>query len=386
MKYKKIVTHWRPGLDEIGAIFLLQRHGESIGITSDTPIEFMKRGDFENPPMNQTDGVLYVGCGIGSWANEHYMDDRDMSACRLVARQLNVPRYYKPIVFEITREDRHGAGGVKNHLAQFIKDRYDLGETFEDIYPWCKCALAALSHPQWNPKNFSMDTQSCADAISTRWGEESGQAWLKKAIAIDNAIHAQYCKSMAYLQKKRADDFVKIPTYKGVVQAFISDYVETNPRIAQAARSLGAQIVIMRGQLDFDQVGVVIQASGMGICLLKVLETLRLHELFIRGQLNADKATKCNGEGTLQVCPYWHGHQAGKGRVTCTSIYSGAKSRPLAQKTVIDWQEIKGIVLDTLQHAPEGEIVAGFNQDKFLTGGSDLDRVFNQNKQAVDAS
>jgi hypothetical protein len=383
LKYQKIVTHYRPGLDEIGAIFLLQRYGESIGITPDTPIEFMKKGDFENPPMGETD-VLYLGCGIGSWANEHYMEDRDLSACRLVARHLDVPRYYKPLVLEITREDRHGSDGIKNHLAQFIKDRYDLGGNFYQIYPWCKCALAALSHPKWNPEIFSMDIQSCADAISARWGDESGKMWYQKASEIQHAMHVEYCKAMAHL-KSCPDDFIDIPTYKGVVKAFVSDQIESNSRITQAARSLGAQIVLLRGQLDFDQIGVVIQTKQTsGICLLKVLETLRQHELAHREVLDASNIGQCNGEGTNRVCPYWHGHQAGKGRVTCASIYSGAKTRPKAEKTVMDWGYIKDLVLATLQHAPEGEIIAGFDQNKFLAGDSDLSHVFNQNKQAVD--
>lgn len=402
--YNLLLPHHRPGLDEIGAIFLLQRHAAEWGITNSTPIEFMTRGDYENPRMEETSGALFLGCGRPSpmnWANEHYQDDKNTSCCKLVAKELGLDKQiYGPLVLEITREDRYGAC-IKQHLAQFIKDRFELGETFEDIYPWVKLALAALSDRGWQPAKFSMDLPSCHKAITAKWGKDTADRWVQVALVVEETMRKKYKEACAFL-KKNQEDFTYVDTYRGRVRAYIPSEVQTNPRITQAARSVGADIVLMQGALDFGEVGILIQTSQKAeLCLTKVLEELRKHELLYRGQLDEGLVEKCKGEGTTKVCPFWHGFQNGEGEVRCTQIFSGAKSRPRNEKSILKIGYVVDLTLATLKEIPDGVIiksvkrkggnpnlkgVVDFSVNKFLTGGSDLSRVFEEQKQVADAS
>lgn len=372
----------------MAAYMLLLLFGARWGITSATPVEFMKKGDYQNPRMAEVKGLLYLGCGLDSWANEHYITDdstKDVSCCYLVAKELGLSRkVWGRFVDEVTREDRHGSGDVKKHLAQYIKDRYDLGDTFEDIYPWVEFAMIALTQKDWNPSMFSMSIHACYDAIALQHGEVAADKWIARANQVEGAMKGEYVKAMQDL-RARPEDFVEIETYKGTFRAFIPSEVQTNPRTTQAARSLGADIVLMRGALDFDQVGVVIQTKQTsGLCLLEVSETLRQHELITRSQLDAEKFGQCKGEGTLSVCPFWHGHQAGNGKVMCTTVMSGAKTRPLAEKTMMDWDYIVDLFIETIKREPQGNIVAGPDASLLLPGAVTIGQVFEQ-EQTADA-
>lgn len=368
----------------MAAYMLLLLFGAKWGITSATSLEFMKKGDYQNPVMHKIKGLLYLGCGLGSWANEHYSTlIKDISCCYLVARELGLDRkVWGQFVDEVTREDRHGSGDTKNHLAQYIKDRYDLGDTFEQIYPWVEYAMIALTQENWNPSTFSMSIHACYDAIAFQHGTGSADRWIAKANQVERAMKSEYIKAMQTL-RDHPENFVEVETYKGTFKAFIPNEVQTNPRITQAARSLGADIVLMQGALDFGQIGIVIQTKQTsGLCLLEVLETLRQHELLQREQLDGVKATQCNGEGTLGVCPYWHGHQAGNGKLMCTTVMSRAKSRPLAEITIMDWNYIVDLFIGTITREPQGKIVAGFDVTPLLPGEVIIGHVFEKQKTA----
>lgn len=373
--YKKIVTHHRPGLDEIASIFLLKRHGAEWGIDEDTPVRFMANGDFENLPMPEVNEVLYVGCGIDSWANEHFCDEPDRSACYLVARELQLcRRRYKWLVHLVTKEDRYGTDNVQNHIAQAIKDLYDMGWTFTRVYKWVKTALVALTSHGSYPDKFALDTETCARSIEKKFGKESAVSWFSVISGIKTWDKGEFAKSCAYLDKN-PQLFTEVDTYKGKMKAFIPDDVQFSPRIGAAARAKGAQIVLMQGILDFDQVGIMLQQKHTaGLSFSKVLEELRKHELVQCGELNHEKSADCAGEGTKKVCPVWHGHQSAKGQYECFAIYNRSKTRPCGPKTAMSWDYLRDLVLDTIKVAPEGEIINGLNN--VLAGGADLHRVF----------
>lgn len=383
----------------MGGLAYLQCYAAEWGITNDTPIDFMTRGDFENPYMEDAQGVLYLGCGRPSrmnWANEHYLEDRNTSCCKLVAEELRLNKeIHGPLVLEITREDRYGAGNVKQHLAQLIKDRFEIGESFEDIYPWVKLALVALSDLRWRPFLFSMGIESCREAIAAKFSKDTADRWVQVGLEASEVLRKKYKEACTFL-KKNQEDFSYIQTYRGRIRAYMPSEVQTNPRITQAARSLGADLILMRGNLDFGEVGTIIQTNQRaGLCLTKVLEELRKHELLNRGRLDESLRDKCKGEGTIETCPFWHGFQNGEGEVQCTQIFSGAKSRPRAEKTILPPDYYKGLTLETLQEIPDGIIVKPtrrtesgkpqfkvaieFDTQKFLTGDPDLGRVFSEN-------
>jgi hypothetical protein len=362
----------------MAAYMLLLLFGAKWGITPATRLEFMKKGDYQNPLMHEVKGLLYLGCGLGSWANEHYTTSiKDVSCCYLVAKELGLDRkVWGQFVDEVTREDRHGAGDVKNHLAQYIKDRYDLGDTFEQIYPWVEYAMIALTQSNWKPSNFSMSIHACYDAIALQHGEENADKWIAKANTVERTMKGEYIRAVKDLQE-HPEYFVELETYKGTFKACIPSEVQTNPRITQAARSLGADLVLVRGKLDFNQIGIVIQTKQTsGLCLLEVLKTLRHHELMNRNELDEKKICECTGEGTLGICPYWHGHQAGTGKVMCTSIMSGAKTRPLADKTILDFDYICDLFKETIKQHPQGTVVAGFDTSSLIPGSIKIERVF----------
>lgn len=385
-KYKKIRVHWRPGLDEITAIFLLQRHGAEIGIDRDTPVKFMTNGDFENPPMDKTDGELYVGCGLGSWANEHFMTEIDLSACHLVARHLRLSRKrYGAFVDLVTEEDRKGAGGVKSHIAQAIKDLYDMGWMHQRVYNWVKTAIIALTDWDSRPGKLELDTVTCAQAIDKKFGTKSSQRWFKVVEQILKWQKGEFIKARAYIDKN-PNLFLELETHRGKLKCFVPDEVQFNARITAAARSRGAQVLLLQGALDFDQIGIMLQQKHTaGISFSGVLEELRKHELSFRGEANVSKAAQCAGEGTLAVCPVWHGHQASTGQSETFAVYNRSKSRPRGPKTVLPWDYIQDLVSETLKVSPQGKIVKGMT-NTFLVGDSDLNRVFQQKKPSMSAN
>lgn len=373
--YDKITTHHRPGLDEIAGNFLLIRHGVERGFTKETPVTFMTNGDFENPHMSEVPGLLYNGCGLGSWANEHYTDYVDKSACYLIARELNVcRRRYFDFVTEVTREDRHGASGVKSHIALAIKDLYDMGWDYTQVYAWAKTAMIALVDWDSRPKKFAMDTETCARSIEKKFGEQSSKKWYSVVSKIRSWGKGEFIKACAYLDKN-PQLFQEVETYQGRMKIFLPEEIQTNPRIGSAARSKNAEILLMQGTLDFGQVGIRLQQNYTArLSFSLVLEELRKHELLNKGQLDAKKMSMCAGEGTLEVCPIWHGHQSAQGQNTCFAIYNRSKSRPCGLGTSLDWEYLTGLILEILKQTPSGELVNGVN--KFLVGGSNLNHVF----------
>lgn len=366
--YRKLITHHRPGLDEITSIFLLKRHAADWGITQDTVVGFMSNGDYQNPSMPE--GILYVGCGIGSWANEHYLDINDSSACRLVARELRLdPFRYRDLVDAVTREDRHGVGTIKNHIAQSVKDLYDMGWSFHQVYKWVAHALVAMTTYRSQIK-FSLDTDTCANAIEKKFGKGSAEEWFSVVTKIRSWDKKEFIKACAYLDKN-PHLFTEVETYKGKMKAFIPDDIQDNARIGPAARSKGAQVILMQGELDYKQTGIMLQQKHTAqLSFSVVLEELRKHELMHRGQANLEKVSACAGEGTIEVCPIWHGHQAAQGQFETFAIYNRSKSRPLGPATEMSFEYIKDLVLDALTVTPQGEIVKGTNQ--FLVGGANL--------------
>jgi hypothetical protein len=357
--YTTIVTHHRPGLDEITGNFFLKRYGADWEIIKDTPVNFMANGDFENPPMFEVPGILYNGCGLSSWANEHYsIEYADKSACYLIARELGVNRNkYFDLVTEVTREDRYGSGNIKNHIGQAIKDLYDIGWSYDQVYDWVKTALIALTHQDSRPNTFSMDTETCARAIEKRFGSRSARQWYSIVEKINSWQKGEFIKACAYIDKN-PQLFQEVETYKGTMKVFMPEEVQLNQRVGSAARSRGAEIVLMRGGLDFNQVGIVLQQKHTAnLSFSRVLKELRQHELIMRGERNGKLINACVGEGTLKVCPIWHGHQSAEGQNTCFAIYNKSKTRPCGPATCLDWDHARGIMLATLQETPIGELV-----------------------------
>ena len=366
-KFEKIVTHFQPGLDELAGIFLLKRHGAEMGITTTTPVEFMMNGDFENPHASDVPHILYLGCGLGLDFNEHYSEDKDTSACQLVAKNLQLSRdQYGSFVKEVTREDRHGSEGVKNHIAQTIKDLYDMGWEAIRIYRWAKTAFVALTSDKWQPREFSMDVDSCNLAIEHKFGREAAQEWYSVFKDTQKFMRKEYNKAMAYL-KQNPSDFVEIETYSGSMKAYIPMIPQTNPRIAQAARSQGAMLVLMQGVLktdnDTQSLGVVIQQKHTAhLSFAKIVEELRTHELIFCSKFRKEQLGELKGEGTIAECPIWHGHQAATGKAVCFAIYNRSKTRPLGPKTCLEWQYIVDLFISTIKVAPEGETFVGMNE------------------------
>lgn len=380
------MTHHNPGLDELTAIAFLKslRGKEMFGITSETPIRLMSNGDFENPPMEDVPGTLYLGCGRGRtcWANEHFLEDyKDSSCCKLVAGRLGIASW--PIVSAVTKEDRHGADGVKNHLAQVIKNLYDMGWSAAQVYKWFHTAFIALTS-KYAPRPFNLNCEAIALSIEAKFNEQSARDWyavVEQSCAWDKA---EYIKAMAIISKAMKKDielsdsekqFVMVETYLGkTVMAYIPSTVQTNARISQAARSQGCEIVLMQGQLDFDRVGILLQQQHeTGLCFSHVLEELRKHELMHRGKLSEYKINACSGEGTLEACPIWHGHEGSTGQKKCFAFYNRAKSRPNSEATVLPFEYIVDLFLETIKVRPEGELIVGM--DIFLNGSELLQKV-----------
>lgn len=366
MKIKKIITHFQPGLDELAGIFLLKRHGYEIGITRDTPVDFMMNGDFENPPAPEVPHLLYLGCGLESDFNEHYSGDKNTSSCRLVAKFFELSyEVYGNFVDEVTREDRYGSGGVKNHLAQTIKDLYDTGWSALEIYRWASHAFKALTSDKWKPKEFSMDIESCARAIEHLAGRDFRLEWEDVFKTTKKLMRSEYIKAMAYLTHN-PQYFKVIDTYLGPMTAYIECTPQINPRIAAAARSKGAQIVLMLCTLnvgDGTSCGVVIQQHHTaGLSFLNVVEELRKHELLYNSRLNGENHDQLKGEGTIAECPVWHGHQAAVGISKCLAIYNRSRTRPLGPATCLTMSYIIDLFLATITVTPKGETVVGMNE------------------------
>lgn len=345
-----IRTHYQPGLDEQGALMLLERYAQEWHISQESEVAYMLKLDHDEPPIS---GVLDVGCGLNSWANEHYLANaHETSSCYLVARELRICRQkYGPLVEEITREDRHGSGSKAFHLARAIKDMYSLGETFERMRPWVRGALSALADYQWGSSQFSMSVEVCRAAVCAKFGLESAKRWYDRVEWAKSEMRKAFNQAMAKCSRQQ-EDFMIIPTYQGDLKIFAPSGVQSNPRILQAARASGASICIVRSQLDFGEVGTIIQADlSKELDLSVVVKTLRQHELMRIGTLDAGKVDRCGGHGSIDTCPQWYGHLGGDG-VRCIAIYSGSLSRPLARKTVLETGYIHDLFKSSIQENP----------------------------------
>lgn len=156
MNCSAIVTHKRPHLDEIVAIWLLKKFGEEsfpgiknaeINFSGDSSklLEDISAAEWEKA------GMLLVGVGGGRFdehpANDNNRKEKDCAAT-LVAKELGIdqdPALEKILKFT-TADDLNGSGHPFN-LAHIIKSLYNL-HSENEVIKWAMMALDAKHQEQ----------------------------------------------------------------------------------------------------------------------------------------------------------------------------------------------------------------------------------------------
>ncbi len=360
-KIRRLFFHYQPGSDELATLWaILKFPSAHLPLASSNPeILFMTKGDNEYPPMSDN-GDCFFGCGRNSPFNEHLLINptEDTSCFKLVLEHMGILGVKGLRVLEqrITREDRYGAGKVCRHFSQIIKDMYDCGKTFEEVSAWSDRFFEAVFKSETHretpgkPVWYQMDLKSCRTTVEEIFGPEIAEQWYQEGVVASEQI--QKCFSEAQRMFTSENRFEKIPTYLGEVTLYAPEEVQTNPRIAQAARAIGADIIVIRSKLSIgDNQSVLIQVSRKsGLSLSHVLAALRYMELSFRGvDLGKRGVEEFEIEGTITECPEWHGLQSAVNQETlCGTIMSRSKTRPGLRGTQLDFV---GIIIQTVKCA-----------------------------------
>lgn len=137
----RIVTHERPHLDELAAIWALREFGRQRYPGVDrAKIEFYTRKEHRDERGEaEWLGAGYLFVGVGGGRFDDHPHDRFPNDCALtlVAKDLGIAEDpgLKSIIRAVLQEDRHGSGGDL-HLASVIKARHravPLDETVQDV-------------------------------------------------------------------------------------------------------------------------------------------------------------------------------------------------------------------------------------------------------------
>ncbi len=306
--FNTIVTHARPHLDEIFAIYLLMTLGEKIfpGISKAKIVPEGHGGEQLlgcSAEELEAQGIICVGVGSGRFdehANATEGRKKNESACTLVARALGLEN--DPTLERIT---------------EFVKD----------------CDLNASAHPfglSRMVKDMHEDNPDDPEFVIN---------WTMRALRAKHAAQIRFVQAQREVLETATVEEINTP--RGKVKLFTC--VTDNEQFSVAARANGAGIIIQQNSKGQVQ---IFNNNKIGLRMSDVVKLIRLEEQFISGELVTTDWKTLESEGNVPGAMQWHFKEAGQG------IMNGSKTHQDITATKIPFERIKQLVCLALN--PEG--------------------------------
>ncbi len=378
MKISKIVTHQRPHLDEIVAVWILRKFGaEAFNLDG---------AKWEEAACNEIKGgweahpsILFVGCMYSPF-DEH--GTGAASSAELVAEEVMSLSDKVTLGMFLTKVgdlDRNLAQ-VKDSLPAVIAALYAVGKTHEDIYFWLKSFFCKI---YLDEKRVRAEIDSAVEALGLSerhlvvaekfirfkraeraWHTMSfgdcakfmaNPAWEKVGRDALAAKQVRFTEAVAIVNDSKSQWFSSVIGNLKIV-AVESD----NDQISPASRFCGNDICVIRNEQGNVQ---ILTNVKRGIRLFKAAAYLRSAEREARGKNIRISFNHLMSEGTIPECPEWHVHEGIDG----AQVYNGTRSYEAVEPTALGLQDIVDIIIRSL--TPRGvKPVDSLSKDNSLAG------------------
>jgi hypothetical protein len=368
-KITQIVTHEFPHLDELLALFLVREYGRHRFDVTGAKLATFTTGQWpKGQSASQHPEDLFIGCGESPF-DEHGKQGYTCSA-RLMADYLAVgrERCFEQLLGAVQDEDRHGARGVKNHIAMVVK-----GMTFhsnvesEVVYEWLKplfTSIVCFENESWEKITKDVEALKLTDK-KAEWGEKKSRfaklerpwlplslencskviaqmidekfakkEWLAKGLGVIDAKQRHFEEALEVVS---AGKTVEFESYRGHVKMLVVE--SDNTQIGPASRKMGFDMFIQRNSSG----NVIIMTdTRRNIWLNNVAALIRAEEAKSHG-VDVSKL-KLSAEGTLKAVPNWHLHEGVPGQ-----LYNGTLTASAVEPTAIGLDRLVELVKVGLQ-------------------------------------
>ena len=271
--YHTIITHKRPHLDEISAIWLLRKFGDSkFPGVSIAKIEYWSGGnapDGRNAEEYEKDGILLLGVGGGRFDEHPNADEgrkKDECAFTLVAKSLEV---YDDLALE--------------RIIKFVTNNDLRGS----IQPFDLAGIIR-SYQEQNSDNQEAITQ-----------------WI--SFGLDVAYEKQRLFVATEKEFKQAAKIEEIPGPNGKTLKMVT-IVSDNEQMAQFARSeQGCKAAIVIQKNTAGNVAIL-TSQKFGLALFDVARMIRLAEQLRKGKIVTADWKTLSSEGKIDGAEEWFFH------------------------------------------------------------------------------
>lgn len=379
---RRIVTHFRPHLDEIVAILLLRIFGKIMfpGIET-AEVVFCDAGKtIDGRPAEwhlEHNSTLHVGTG-GGILDEHPTLDgkrrkKGQSATSLVAKLLTItdPRYRK-LVDLVTKADRKGVDPL--HLGNLIKYSYDARpDKVRETWDWAVAGIKAfidqkkeVSHAELSAllreqsstyagnKAFDklvftisqsektnhplhlanlMKSLFANDQKPITWALQAAQALLAQKEEFNKARGI----IAALINTKPADQYTEINTEKGKIKVLLVN--SPNYALNRAAfKEFNVGILIIRRENGHTAI-LTNQRHGESVNFEAIIGMIRIQDFKKRtGSIKELPVDRLCAEGSDPLVPHWFAQQEAR------AMFNGTHTAPNQTPTCLSGRDIFKIV------------------------------------------
>lgn len=302
-EFKKIITHERPHLDEVAAMWLLQKFGEVMfpGISTAEVIFWSNGGgtpDGRTAEEYEQEGTLLLGIGRGRF-DEHPNNGESKDgecAATLVAKALGVDNdlALEKILKFVVNNDLSGSG-----------------------HPFDIASLSQLFFAQLeNPKKI---IEWMIKGLEAKYQEQL-QFWTLTKDAFEKIAEVEE---------------VSGPRGQALKMVTVVSDDELMSKFARAANGGGAAIVIQRQNSGNTQIHI---NNSLGLKLYDIAQAIRLAEQQAKGLIVTNNWVALAGEGTVEGAEEWYYQHATQ------ALLNGSLSAKNVPPTHLSLRQIKDIV------------------------------------------
>jgi len=172
---RQIITHIKPHVDELVAIFLLQLFGEKLfPKIGKAEINFLSNRKITNGDDFLKDGTLFVGMGKGMF-DEHGKEGKTETAATLVAKYLGIAdnpkvKFLLDYTINVDAKSNGHPYDLANMLKDFFQNAKNIGEEM-DAFNWAMRAIRAKFNNQEKISDFS-NLEKCIDEFGNEINQE----------------------------------------------------------------------------------------------------------------------------------------------------------------------------------------------------------------------
>lgn len=303
-KIDAIVTHEKPHMDEIAAIWILKKFGENkFPGVSKAPIEFWSNGgntpDGRSADEYERNGILLIGIGRGRF-DEHPVNGeskQDECATTLVAKAVGVddnPALEKILKFVVNNDLRAAA------------------------HPFDIAYLVRFLHQQY-PKNPQKVIEWAVEGLEAKF-QEQFQFWNKTK---------EEFEQVAEIEK------IQGPRGKIVTIVTVTSDDEQISKFARSPHGANAAVVIQRQSSGNTQIYTNRKAN---LSIQDAVQIIRIAEREANGKAIATNWETLSQEGKIEGAEEWYYHKTGQ------MLLNGSLTAKGVPPTRLSLERIKSLV------------------------------------------